>query len=160
MKKGFTLIELLVVVLIMGILASVALPQYFKSVEKGRAAEAINMLSEIASAEERYYMKTGSFIILVENGSDLREALDLDVKSDFYSYYTNSWVGGNPNGTEEMMLVAERKKHKRNFTLAAWVGMNFVCFLTIEEPLEPGLVLPPRQAAIHSCRNDIYFLHL
>ena len=60
-KKGFTLIELLVVVLIIGIQASVAIPQYFKVVEKGRASEAISMLSSICAAQERELLRNGSF---------------------------------------------------------------------------------------------------
>ena len=60
-RKGFTLIELLVVVLIIGILASIAIPQYFKVVEKARVAEAMSVIAAIKSAEERYLAKGGMY---------------------------------------------------------------------------------------------------
>ena len=55
--SGFTLIELLVVVLIIGILASVALPQYQKAVEKSRAAQAWVTLKAIDDARKIYIME-------------------------------------------------------------------------------------------------------
>ena len=69
---GFTLIELLVVVLIIGILAAVALPQYEKAVLKSRVAGAFAKLEALDKAQTVYRMANGRYT------TDL-EALDLDL---------------------------------------------------------------------------------
>ncbi len=60
-NKAFTLIELLVVVLIIGILAAVAVPQYQVAVTKARIATILPILKAMADAQESYYLSNGSY---------------------------------------------------------------------------------------------------
>ena len=71
---GFTLIELLVVVLIIGILAAMALPNYQRATELSRVGAALAFSRAVRDSIDRYYMAHGRF-------PATPEVLDIGVKS-------------------------------------------------------------------------------
>ena len=59
--EGFTLVEILIVVVIIGILATVAIPTYFKYVERGYASDAKVQIKNILQNAELYRQETGQW---------------------------------------------------------------------------------------------------
>jgi type IV pilus assembly protein PilA len=80
-KAGFSLVELTIVVVILGVLATFAVPRFMSSVEKTKASEAFSYASQIESAQARYH---------AENGRYANRINDLDIDIDNPEFFSAS----------------------------------------------------------------------
>ena len=77
MKKGFTMIELIFVIVILGILASVAIPRLAGTRTDAEVATTVANLRTIVSEVSSYYVAHGSF-----DGVKWRDLTNVPLKSD------------------------------------------------------------------------------
>ena len=114
LRFGFTLIELLVVVLIIGILAAIAVPQYQKAVDRARASEIVQLISTLQKATEAWMLANpGAFSTCFLN-EDCSYRLDVDVPCEYED--GECWIAGSnmrievmPNGISDAMVYAYYK---------------------------------------------------
>lgn len=84
-EKGFTLIELLAVVIVLSILVAIAVPKYFRAVERSRASGAVSVLGALARSQARFKMEKDHFT------NDVSE-LDIAIKD---TAHNNANATGN-----------------------------------------------------------------
>ena len=89
-RNGFTLVELVVVIIIIGTLATIAVPLYLHYSETAKVREGLGMIKAIMTSQKLEIIKTSKFYtatgeaastIFLEKGIDVRESV-------FFTYET------------------------------------------------------------------------
>jgi len=147
-RKGFTLIELLVVVMMVGILTSVALPQYRKAMRRARAAEVLQMLPALYEARARWMIENGyswrdngtTSSIVDAEGHQITPSLDqFDIEANIQGerdnlVWTNNFTynlgycqgcDNHPHGILATMRGARDREDKSMFIY--YTGSAFCC---------------------------------
>lgn len=86
LQAGFTLVELLIVVVILGVLAAIAIPQFSASTDDSKVAALDSSLNNLRTAVELYYQQHGSYPSAVAAGGAFGA---INTEAAFISQLTN-----------------------------------------------------------------------
>lgn len=89
-RKGFTLVELLMVVIIIGILVTLAVPSYYKSIERAKGGKAKASLRTIMNAEVQYRALNDTFTLNLPDLADVDLPAELQLGADGDWTYTGA----------------------------------------------------------------------
>jgi len=113
-RKGFTLLEVLIVVIIIGILAAIALPQYSATIEKSKSAEAVTNVGSIRAALDRYWYQNGSITTSLDG-------LDIDNPNNVTNkLYTYSITDDGTSATTRVYTVTATRTSGTNTYTVTW----------------------------------------
>jgi prepilin-type N-terminal cleavage/methylation domain-containing protein len=108
-ERGFTLIELLVVVVILGVLATVAIPRVLGAIERARESKAVADIRVIVSGLERYYFDHGVYPthLGLLRGEYLKSDFDFKNSYGHIYFYAVKWnVVGAVNQPDHLRQFA------------------------------------------------------
>ncbi len=102
-NQGFTLLEIIIVIIIVGVLAALALPKFFQTIENSRVAEAFTNLNAVNQAMQRCQLTTGDYNQCDDLTADVDIADPNSAAGRLFDYTVS--VTGNKEG----MLITGRR---------------------------------------------------
>ena len=116
-KSGFTLLEIIIVIIIVGVLASLALPRFFATVEFSKSTEALTSMAVLRQSVERCYLATaGTYVGCTVTNIDVE-----DPGNSPGARFTYSLTGQSATG---YVITATRNTVDGGGGTANWINLT------------------------------------
>jgi prepilin-type N-terminal cleavage/methylation domain-containing protein len=126
MRRAFTLIELMIVVVIIGILAGIAIPNFTNMVEKAKAEQAATYLRVIRTGEKIYWANNSTYIACADAAA-IKTNLGAEVTTENYTFAVASGTGPGQTIANSFVATATRRSDSTTITLdqdGTWGGSS------------------------------------